>query len=133
MDRREGSERVKARPRAQTRKTEEAVDRRQNNGSVKAVSLAIAQRLVYYAIAVSTAVRSRSQGQDSTQNTNLLTYPPPPPPHPASLPAAAYDHGNVASNPGYSILGGGGWGGELSMFCLKMLVNFRMFCTLVYC
>ena len=30
--------RVKARPRAPTRKTEEAVDRRQNNGSVKAVS-----------------------------------------------------------------------------------------------
>ena len=29
---------MKARPRAQTRKTEEAVDRRQNNGSVKAVS-----------------------------------------------------------------------------------------------
>ena len=33
-----GGERVKARPRAPTRKTEEAVDRRQNNGSVKAVS-----------------------------------------------------------------------------------------------
>ena len=33
-----GGERVKARPRAQTRKTEEAVDRHQNNGSVKAVS-----------------------------------------------------------------------------------------------
>ena len=30
-----GAERVKARPRAPTRKTEEAVDRRQNNGSVK--------------------------------------------------------------------------------------------------
>ena len=29
---------MKARPRAPTRKTEEAVDRRQNNGSVKAVS-----------------------------------------------------------------------------------------------
>ena len=35
----EGGESVKARPRAPTRKTEEAVDRRQNNGSVKAVSL----------------------------------------------------------------------------------------------
>ena len=34
----EGGERVKARPRAPTRKTEEAVDRRQNKGSVKAVS-----------------------------------------------------------------------------------------------
>ena len=33
-----GEGRVKARPRAPTRKTEEAVDRRQNNGSVKAVS-----------------------------------------------------------------------------------------------
>ena len=33
-----GGERVKARPRAPTRKTEEAVDRRQNSGSVKAVS-----------------------------------------------------------------------------------------------
>ena len=33
-----GGERVKARPRAPTGKTEEAVDRRQNNGSVKAVS-----------------------------------------------------------------------------------------------
>ena len=34
----EGGKRVKARPRAPTRKTEEAVDRRQNDGSVKAVS-----------------------------------------------------------------------------------------------
>ena len=34
----EGGERVEARQRAPTRKTEEAVDRRQNNGSVKAVS-----------------------------------------------------------------------------------------------
>ena len=33
-----GGERVKTRPRAPTRKTKEAVDRRQNNGSVKAVS-----------------------------------------------------------------------------------------------
>ena len=34
----EGGKRVKARPRVLTRKTEEAVDRRQNNRSVKAVS-----------------------------------------------------------------------------------------------
>ena len=34
----EGGERVKARPRAPTRKTEEAVDRRQKNTNVKAVS-----------------------------------------------------------------------------------------------
>ena len=34
----EGGERVKARPRAPTRKTEESVDRRQNDGSVRAVS-----------------------------------------------------------------------------------------------
>ena len=33
-----GGKRVKARPRAPNRKTEEAVDRRQNDGSVKAVS-----------------------------------------------------------------------------------------------
>ena len=48
---------MKARPRAPTQKTEEAVDRRQNNGSVK--TLAISQQLVYHAIAVSTAVRGR--------------------------------------------------------------------------
>ena len=36
--------------------TGETVDRRQNIGSVKAVSLAIAQRLVHCAVAVSTAV-----------------------------------------------------------------------------
>ena len=34
----EGGERGKARPRAPSRKTEEAVDRRPNNGSVKTVS-----------------------------------------------------------------------------------------------
>ena len=38
------------------KKTGETVDRRQNNGSVKACPLAIAQRLVHCAIAVSTAV-----------------------------------------------------------------------------
>ena len=37
-DRGEGGERVKARPRAPTRKTEEAVDRRQKNKNVKAAS-----------------------------------------------------------------------------------------------
>ena len=36
------------------------MDRCQNNGSVKAVSLAIAQRLVHCAVAVSTAVLGRS-------------------------------------------------------------------------
>ena len=42
-------------------KTGETVDRHQNNGSVKAVRcpLAIAQRLVHRAIAVSTAVLDR--------------------------------------------------------------------------
>ena len=40
----EGGERVKARPCAPTRETEQVVDRRQNNG------------IVYYAIAVSTVV-----------------------------------------------------------------------------
>ena len=36
------------------------MDRRQNNGSIKAVSLAIAQRLMHCAIAVSTAVLGQS-------------------------------------------------------------------------
>ena len=36
------------------------MDRRHNNGSVKAVSLAIAQRLVHCAVAVSTAVLGHS-------------------------------------------------------------------------
>ena len=58
-DRGQGGERVKARPRVPTQKTEEAVDRHQNNGSVKAVSLAIARQLVYYATAVSTVVLVR--------------------------------------------------------------------------
>ena len=51
---------MKARPLAPTRKTEEAVDRRQNNGSVKVVSLTIARQLVYYAVDVSTAVLGQS-------------------------------------------------------------------------
>ena len=51
---------MKARPRAPTRKTEKAVDHRQNNGSVKAVSLAIAQQLEYFEVAVSTAVLGQS-------------------------------------------------------------------------
>ena len=51
-----GGERVKAPPYAPTRKTEEAVDRRQNK-NVKAVSaLATAQQLVYFANGVSTSV-----------------------------------------------------------------------------
>ena len=51
---------MKARPRAPTRKTEEAVDRRQNSGSVKAVSPRhCASTSVYYATAVSAAVRGR--------------------------------------------------------------------------
>ena len=41
------------------KKTGETVDRRQNNGSVKECPLAIAQRLVHCAIAVSTAVLGR--------------------------------------------------------------------------
>ena len=53
-----GDERVKVRPCAPTRKTEEAVDRRQNNGSVKAVFPRHCHT-VYYAIAVSTAVLGR--------------------------------------------------------------------------
>ena len=61
---------MKTRPRAPTGKTDqEAVDRRHcrkrtDNGSVKAVfPRAIAQQLVYYAIAVSTAVLGHMQSQ----------------------------------------------------------------------
>ena len=36
------------------------MDRRQNNGSVKVVSLTIARQLVYYAVDVSTAVLGQS-------------------------------------------------------------------------
>ena len=52
-------ERMKAQPCASTLKTEEAVDRRQNNGSVKAVSSrhCAATSVTYYAITVPTAVR----------------------------------------------------------------------------
>ena len=56
----EGDERVEARPRIPPKKDRRDVDRRQNNGSVKAVSLAIAQRLVHCAIALSTAVLGQS-------------------------------------------------------------------------
>ena len=56
-----GNERVMARQRAPTRKTEGTVDRRQNNQNVKLrqCPLAIAYQLVYHSIAVSAAVRSR--------------------------------------------------------------------------
>ena len=53
-----GGERVKARPLAPTRKTEEAVDRRQNNQNVKAVLPRHCVASSVYAIAVSTAVWS---------------------------------------------------------------------------
>ena len=56
----EGDERVKAQTQIPPKKDRRDVDRRQNNGSVKAVSLAIAQRLVHCAIAVSTAVLGQS-------------------------------------------------------------------------
>ena len=45
--------------RAPTRKTEETVDRRQNNGSIKAVSPRHCEQLLYYAVTVSTAVLGR--------------------------------------------------------------------------
>ena len=47
------------------------MDRHQNNGSVKAVSLAIAQRLVHCTIAVSTAVLGQSH-KDSHMCALLL-------------------------------------------------------------
>ena len=57
----EGGERVEARQRAPTRKTEEAVDRRQNNGSVKPVSPRhCAATSVVRNIAASTAVLGQS-------------------------------------------------------------------------
>ena len=64
---------MKARPRAMTRKTEEAVDRRQNNGSVTAVS-----PRNYVAIGVlrsccSTAVRSRFTRTMSVAITLVLS------------------------------------------------------------
>ena len=70
---------MKAQPRVPTRKTEEAVDRRQNNRSDKAMDLyiyvdigpwlrqcplAVASQLVYYATALSTAVRSSHNLRD---------------------------------------------------------------------
>ena len=75
------------------KKTGETVDRRQNNGSVKAVSprLAIAQRLVHCAIALSTAVLDRvtktmsvapllmNNLDNSKQKTSNLLSPAPPP------------------------------------------------------
>ena len=53
---------MKSRPRAPTRKTEEAVDCRQNVTMevLRRCPLAIAQQLVYYATAVSTAVLGQS-------------------------------------------------------------------------
>ena len=73
------------------KKTGETVDCRQNNGSVKAVSLAIAQRLVHCAIALSTAVLDRvtktmsvallltNNLDSSKQKTSNLLSPAPPP------------------------------------------------------
>ena len=59
-----GDERVKARPRAPTRKTEEAVDRRQNNGSVKAVSPRhCAATSVLHNCCFNCSARAESQGQ----------------------------------------------------------------------
>ena len=51
------------------------MDRRQNSGSVKAVSLAIAQRLVHRAIAVSTAVLDRVTIKDNVRCTAVEEQP----------------------------------------------------------
>ena len=80
----EGDERVKARPRVPPEKDRETVDRRQNNGSVKAVSLRHCQRLVHCAIAVSTAVlRTMSDAlllsNNSKRKTSNFRSPAPPP------------------------------------------------------
>ena len=50
------------------------MDRHQNNGSVKAVSLAIAQRLVHCTIAVSTAVLGQSH-KDNVHCTAVEEQP----------------------------------------------------------
>ena len=50
------------------------MDRRQNNGSIKAVSLAIAQRLMHCAIAVSTAVLGQSH-KDNVRCTAVEEQP----------------------------------------------------------
>ena len=50
---------MKARPRAPTRKTEEAVDRARTMEVSRLCSLAIAQQLVFYEVSVSTAVLGR--------------------------------------------------------------------------
>ena len=44
---------------APTRKTKDAVDRRQNNRMLRQCALGIAQQLLYYAIAVPTAMQNR--------------------------------------------------------------------------
>ena len=44
---------------APTQKTRDAVDRRQNNKTLRQCPLGIAQQLLYYAIAVPTAMRNR--------------------------------------------------------------------------
>ena len=44
---------------APTRKTKDAVDRRQNNRMLRQCPVGITRQLVYYAIAVPTAVRNR--------------------------------------------------------------------------
>ena len=49
---------MKAQSQAPTRKTKNAVDRLQNNKNVKAVSLAIAQQIAYYAVTVPNDVRN---------------------------------------------------------------------------
>ena len=59
-----GGERVEARPRSTTRKTEKAVGRRQNNGSVKAVSPRhCAAATVLCNCCFNCCVRGESQGQ----------------------------------------------------------------------
>ena len=59
---------MKGRPRALIRKTEEAVDRPRTMKVLRRCPVAIAQQLVYYAIAVSTAVL----GQNHKDNLRCI-------------------------------------------------------------
>ena len=65
-----GEEGVKARSQAPTRKIKDAVDRHQNNEMLRQCPLAIAQQLVCYATAASTAVRNSHK--DNVRSTYAL-------------------------------------------------------------
>ena len=67
---REGDERVEARPRSTTRKTEKAVGRRHNNGSVKAVS---PRHCAAASVLRNCCARAESQGQCPLHRCRVTT------------------------------------------------------------